>query len=62
MTLYMHLSQFDVLEGDKVGKGQAIGLSGDTGRATGPHLHLSVRWNGEYLDPAKLLALRLPQP
>jgi len=61
MTLYMHLSQFDVKESDTVEKGQTIGLSGDTGRATGPHLHMSVRWNGEYLDPAKLLALKLPR-
>jgi murein DD-endopeptidase MepM/ murein hydrolase activator NlpD len=60
MTLYMHLSKFDVKEGDKVEKGQTIALSGGTGRVTGPHLHLSVRWNGEYLDPAKLLALKLP--
>ena len=60
MTMYMHLSQFDVKEGDKVEKDQVIALSGDTGRATGPHLHLAVRWNGEYLDPAKLLALKLP--
>ncbi len=60
MTLYMHLSKFDVKEGDKVEKGQVIALSGGTGRVTGPHLHLSVRWNGEYLDPAKLLALKLP--
>ena len=61
MTMYMHLSQFDVKEGDKVEKGQTIALSGDTGRATGPHLHLSVRWSGEYLDPAKLLAIKFPQ-
>lgn len=61
MTMYMHLSQFDVKEGDKVEKGQVIGRSGDTGRVTGPHLHMSVRWSGEYLDPAKLLAIRLPQ-
>lgn len=60
MTLYMHLSQLEVKEGDKVTKGQELGLSGDTGRATGPHLHLAVRWNGSYLDPAKLLALTLP--
>ncbi len=60
MTLYMHLSKFDVKEGDKVEKGQTIALSGGTGRVTGPHLHLSVRWNGEYLDPSKLLALKLP--
>jgi murein DD-endopeptidase MepM/ murein hydrolase activator NlpD len=61
MTLYMHLSKFEVKEGDQVEKNQVVGLSGGTGRATGPHLHLSVRWNGEYLDPAKLLALKLPQ-
>src|SRR5450755_213776 len=61
MTMYMHLSKFNVQEGDKVGKGQTIALSGGTGRVTGPHLHMSVRWSGEYLDPAKLLALKLPQ-
>jgi murein DD-endopeptidase MepM/ murein hydrolase activator NlpD len=61
MTMYMHLSTFEVKEGDRVEKGQVIALSGDSGRATGPHLHMSVRWSGEYLDPAKLLALKLPQ-
>jgi murein DD-endopeptidase MepM/ murein hydrolase activator NlpD len=61
MTMYMHLSQFNVKEGDKVEKDQVIALSGDTGRATGPHLHMAVRWSGEYLDPAKLLALKLPE-
>jgi len=60
MTMYMHLSRFDVKEGDKVEKGQAIALSGSTGRVTGPHLHMSVRWSGEYLDAMKLLALKLP--
>src|SRR5664279_4290105 len=60
MTMYMHLSKFEVQEGDKVGKGQTIALSGGTGRVTGPHLHMSVRWSGEYLDPGKLLALKLP--
>jgi murein DD-endopeptidase MepM/ murein hydrolase activator NlpD len=61
MTIYMHLSKFEVEEGDKVGKGQVIALSGGTGRVTGPHLHLAVRWSGEYLDPLKLLALKLPE-
>ena len=60
MTMYMHLSKLNVQEGDKVEKGQAIALSGGTGRVTGPHLHMAVRWSGEYFDPVKLLALPLP--
>lgn len=60
LTLYLHLSEFLVEEGDAVSKGQEIGLSGGTGRATGPHLHLAVRWQGVYLNPQVLLKLRLP--
>jgi len=60
LTLYLHLSKFLIKEGDDVNKGQAIGLSGGTGRATGPHLHLAVRWQGVYLDPAVMLKLKLP--
>ena len=61
-TLYMHLSHLEVTEGQKVEKGQEIGLSGATGRATGPHLHTAVRWQGAYLDPAQLWLLPLPKP
>ena len=60
LTLYLHLSEFKVKEGDHVERGQEIGLSGGTGRATGPHLHVAVRWQGVYLDPARLLQLQLP--
>jgi murein DD-endopeptidase MepM/ murein hydrolase activator NlpD len=60
LTLYLHLSEFKVKEGDSVKRGQIIGLSGGTGRATGPHLHVAVRWQGTYLDPAGLVRLRLP--
>ena len=60
-TIYMHLSKIEVKAGDKLGKGERLGLSGQTGRATGPHLHMGVRWNGAYLDPTKLLALTLPK-
>jgi len=60
LTLYLHLSKFLVKEGDTVEKGQAIALSGGTGRATGPHLHLAVRWQGVYLNPQTLLSLQLP--
>jgi len=62
MTLYMHLSKFRVTEGTRVKRGQIIALSGGTGRATGPHLHLGLRWQGDYLDPAKLFTLDLPAP
>ena len=60
-TLYMHLSHLEVTEGQKVEKGQEVGLSGATGRATGPHLHTAVRWQGAYLDPAQLWLLPLPE-
>lgn len=58
-TLSMHLSRISVHEGQRIVKGQRIGLSGATGRTTGPHLHWAVRWQGAYLDPAKLLRLDL---
>ena len=58
-TLSMHFSRIDVKEGQRVAQGQALGLSGATGRVTGPHLHWAVRWQGAYLDPAKLLKLNL---
>ena len=45
--------------GQDVKKGQQLGLSGATGRVTGPHLHWAIRWQGGYLDPAKLLKLNL---
>ena len=60
LSLYMHLSAFKVKEGDRVDQGQLVALSGGTGRSTGPHLHLGVRWQGVYVDPAILLRLSLP--
>jgi murein DD-endopeptidase MepM/ murein hydrolase activator NlpD len=60
LSLYLHLSEFRVKEGDEVDPGQVIGLSGGSGRATGPHLHLAIRWQGVYLNPATLLKMQLP--
>jgi murein DD-endopeptidase MepM/ murein hydrolase activator NlpD len=60
-TIYMHLSKIEVEAGSKLEKGERLGLSGQTGRVTGPHLHMGVRWNGAYLDPTKLLGLTLPK-
>ena len=60
LSLYLHLSEFKVKEGEEVTPGQIIALSGGTGRASGAHLHLAIRWQGVYLDPAKLLKLPIP--
>lgn len=51
ITMYCHLDQFDVQTGETVTKGQQLGLSGQSGRATGPHLHWSVVLNGAMVDP-----------
>jgi len=56
-TCYYHLSAFKVKKGDMVKKAQLIGLSGDTGRITGPHLHFSARVGGVQVDPLQLIAL-----
>lgn len=60
LSLYFHMSELKVKEGESVKRGQLVGLSGGTGRATGPHLHVGVRWQGVYLDPARLMQLSLP--
>jgi len=56
-TCYYHMSKFDVQKGDKVKKSQLLGLSGDTGRVTGPHLHFSARVGGVQVDPLQLITL-----
>lgn len=55
VTMYLHLNGFAVKKGDRVKKGQKIGEAGETGRATGPHLHLGARWHNARIDPGYLL-------
>jgi len=50
-SAFLHLSRIDVRVGDRVRQGQPVGLVGKTGRATGPHLHWSLRWRDAKLDP-----------
>ncbi len=54
-TVYFHLSEFKVEAGAPVRKGDLIGLSGMTGRVTGPHLHWGARLNNARVDPFELL-------
>ena len=55
ISMYFHLHEMFVEQGDEVSRGSLIGTVGSTGRSTGPHLHFGIRWQGERVDPALLL-------
>jgi murein DD-endopeptidase MepM/ murein hydrolase activator NlpD len=61
-SAYLHLSQQLVAEGDTVERGQVIGRVGATGRVTGPHLHLIVRYGRITVDPLSLFSLAGESP
>ncbi|MDR3309774.1 MAG: M23 family metallopeptidase [Oscillospiraceae bacterium] len=50
-TLYAHMQKMKVKKGDKVTKGDVIGLVGSTGNSTGPHIHFEISYNGTRKDP-----------
>ena len=50
-SAFLHSSRLYVKEGDRVRQGQHIGDVGSSGRATGPHLHWSLKWRNARLDP-----------
>ena len=52
---FLHLSRIDVAVGQRVERGQVLGLVGATGRATGPHMHWGLNWFGVRVDPLPLL-------
>ncbi len=60
ITMYCHLSEPLVNEGETVQQGQVIGLVGATGRVTGPHLHWSVSLNGYRVDPQRMMSVLAP--
>ncbi len=54
-SVYAHLSQWNVVCGQSVRAGEVIGLSGNTGRSSGAHLHFELRFNGSYVNPLDVL-------
>ena len=69
VSVTMHMSRIDVKAGDIVGQGHLLGLSGSTGRVTGPHLHWAIKFRNVlsedrgtdiWLDPILMLELRVP--
>lgn len=69
VSVTMHMSRIDVKPGDTVGQGQLLGLSGSTGRVTGPHLHWAIKYRNVlsadrgtdiWLDPVLMLGLKSP--
>ncbi|RIV85418.1 M23 family peptidase [Aurantiacibacter xanthus] len=57
-SAFLHLSRIDVTEGQMIRQGDPIGLIGASGRATGPHLHWSIKWHLARLDPLLFLPPR----
>ncbi|MEQ1724940.1 MAG: M23 family metallopeptidase [Sphingopyxis sp.] len=53
-SVFLHSSRLDVRTGDAVRQGQRLGAVGATGRATGPHMHWAMRWNGQKIDAAQV--------
>ena len=54
LTMYLHLSEISVTEGQLLERGEIVGLAGATGRVTGPHLHWGARVGGARVDPFSL--------
>lgn len=60
-SVYGHLSKITVKKGQQVQKNTRIGKVGATGRVTGPHLHYTLKKNGEYLDPFDFLFMKFEE-
>ncbi len=55
LTVYAHLSEILVVEGQAISRDEILGLSGESGNATGPHLHFEIRGRGHQVDPVAML-------
>lgn len=59
-SAYSHFSAFLVVPGQFVLQGDALGVSGNTGRSSGPHVHFEISVNGVWVDPVRFLRVKLP--
>ncbi len=55
ISMYFHLHEMFVEQGEAISRGRSIGTVGSTGRSTGPHLHFGIRWQGARVDPSLFL-------
>lgn len=55
LTIYAHLSETHVVAGQSVTRNETLGLSGESGNASGPHLHFEIRGRGHQVDPVAML-------
>ncbi len=60
-TRYAHMSMLNIVPGMKVHRGDCIGLSGNSGKSTGPHLHYEVMYRGRHVNPMNYLDLNIPK-
>ncbi len=60
MSGYSHMSQVHVTRGQSVTQGQILGMSGNTGRSSGPHLHWEMTVNGDFVDSVDFINMWLP--
>ena len=61
VTCYLHMSKVDVVSGQRLSQGERIGLVGQEGRATGPHLCWRMKWRARNLNPSLLVGARAPR-
>lgn len=59
-TRYAHMSEIYVVQGQELKRGDCIGLSGKSGRITGPHLHYEIMYRKDYVNPALYMDLDIP--
>ena len=60
ISMYLHQSRLDVVQGQRIVRGQMIGAVGMKGRATGPHLCWRMSWRGRHLDPSLMIGTSAP--